>query len=385
MSGRASRSLARRAIGAVALAGLLGPVAVAPAATATAAPAHQFDGGGALALPAPTGRYPVGVDRIDLVDAGRTDPWVPSAGPRRLKVTLRYPTAHRHGGPAPYLGAAESAALLTADHLTAVPPDALSHVRTHSYAGTAPLPGRRPLVVLSPGFTQPAATLTAVAEDLASRGYLVAAVDHRYESVATTYPGGQLDTCEACGAAGSDVVASRVADIRFVLDELTGRQPAWRWARRIDASRIALVGHSVGGATASAAMAADRRIDAGINMDGTPHVPAPAGGLHRPFLLFGSSAHHLPGDDGKWDALAGKLTGWHRWLTVTGSEHFTFTDLTLLNDQLGLPPLAAVGGARSVRLTRRYVAAFVDRQLRGRYEPILDHPNPADPEIVFHR
>jgi pimeloyl-ACP methyl ester carboxylesterase len=146
-----------------------------------------------------------------------------------------------------------------------------------------------------------------------------------------------------------------------------------------------MVGHSVGGATASAAMAADRRIDAGINLDGTPHVPAPQRGLDRPFLLFGSSAHHLPGDDAKWDALAGELTGWHRWLTITGSEHFTFTDLALLNDQLGEPPLGAVSGARSVQLTRRYVTTFVDRHLRGHDEPILDRPSPADPEIVFHR
>jgi dienelactone hydrolase len=381
-TGRTRRRGARRAVGALAVAALL--AALAPTATA-AAPAHRDTGGGQLALPAPSGRYPVGVDRLDLVDTHRTDPWVPSAGPRRLVVTMRYPTAHRHGSTARYLSPAESAALLAADHLDDVAPDALSTVRTHSIVDAPPLPGRRPLVVLSPGYTQPAATLTAVAEDLASHGYLVAAVDHRYESVATTYPGGELDTCRSCGAPGADVVHSRVADVRFVLDELTGRHPAWRWSQRIDASRIAMVGHSVGGATASAAMAADRRIDAGINLDGTPHVPAPQRGLDRPFLLFGSSAHHLPGDDAKWDALAGELTGWHRWLTITGSEHFTFTDLALLNDQLGEPPLGAVSGARSVQLTRRYVTTFVDRHLRGHDEPNLDRPSPADPEIVFHR
>ncbi len=39
-----------------------------------------------------------------------------------------------------------------------------------------------PLIVLSPGFTMPRSTLTALAEDLASHGYVVAGVDHTYES-----------------------------------------------------------------------------------------------------------------------------------------------------------------------------------------------------------
>jgi predicted dienelactone hydrolase len=354
------------------------PVA-GPGPAATAAAPSTPD----LALPAPTGPYPVGEDRIGLVDTGRTDPWVPSSGPRQLLVTLRYPTAQRHGRTAPYLTAAESAALLTFEQATTVPLDSLSHVTTHSVVGAAPLSGRRPLVVLSPGFSLPAVSLTALAEDLASRGYVVAAIDHRYESVATAFHGGIVDPCAACDADYADVTTSRVADVRFVLDELTGAHSAWRWSDRIDPARIAMGGHSLGGATASAAMAVDRRIDAGFNMDGTPFVPAPAAGLDRPFLLFGADENHLPGQDARWDALYGKLTGWHRWLTITGSRHFTFTDLTLLEDRLGLPPLADVTGARSVQLTRRYVAAFVDRQLRGRPEPILDGASPVYPEIVF--
>ena len=60
-----------------------------------------------------------------------------------------------------------------------------------------------------------------------------------------------------------------------------------------------MAGHSIGGASAVAAMQTDRRIDAGVDLDGSLFVP-PAG-LDRPFLLLGSEADHLPGRDRWWD------------------------------------------------------------------------------------
>ena len=64
----------------------------------------------------------------------------------------------------------------------------------------APPAGRQrslPLVVLSPGFIQPRSVLTALAEDLASHSYVVAGIDHTYESVATAFPDGRVTTCLA--------------------------------------------------------------------------------------------------------------------------------------------------------------------------------------------
>jgi hypothetical protein len=45
-------------------------------------------------------------------------------------------------------------------------------------------------VVLSPGFSVHRHTLTNLAEELPSRRYVVATVDHAYESVGTAFPGG---------------------------------------------------------------------------------------------------------------------------------------------------------------------------------------------------
>jgi hypothetical protein len=81
-----------------------------------------------------------------------------------------------------------------------------------------------------------------------------------------------------------------------------------------------------------------------------------------------------------------KLDGWKRWLTVAGSNHGSFTDVPILAEKLGIPtpPGTTISAQRSVQLTRTYVAAFFDLQLKGIPEPVLDGPAAADPEVSFH-
>ena len=80
-----------------------------------------------------------------------------------------------------------------------MPPDALSTVRTNAVSDAPPAGRSRslPFVVLSPGFIHPRSVLTALAEDLASHGYVVAGIDHTYESFATAFPDGRVTTCLA--------------------------------------------------------------------------------------------------------------------------------------------------------------------------------------------
>ncbi|MFZ4269877.1 alpha/beta hydrolase family protein [Streptomyces arboris] len=380
-----------------------GPAATAAsAAPASAAKSPDVGGVSALALPRPTGPYAIGRDTLFLTDHKRPDPWAPAAGARQLLVSLHYPARlGSGGGPAPYMTTEEARLMLAQRGLEdIVPAGAVSAARTHSRTGARPAPGRFPLVLLSPGFGTPRATLTGLAEDLASRGYVVAAADHPYESTGTQLPDGRFLTCAACekvdaqpDAAGREKVLAavstgRAADFSFLLDRLTGPRSSWRHAGIIDPRRVGMAGHSIGGNAAASTMAADRRVDAGINMDGKFFDPAPVAGLGgRPFLMLGTEAEHRPGsDDTSWDEGWERLDGWKRWLTVRDSGHFTFTDTPVLGEQLGLEdPGAPLSADRSTVITRSYVAAFFDRHLRGRAAPLLNGPAPAHPEVDFHR
>ncbi|MFI1076243.1 alpha/beta hydrolase family protein [Streptomyces puniciscabiei] len=370
-------------------------VAVAPAAAATVPVYRNLAATGTdvapATLPSPTGPHAVGRDILHLVDQHRPDPWVPSAGPRQLMVSVYYPARPGTGGPASYM-TTEAARLMLQMKIpgTTIPPDAVSDTRTWSHTDAVPQHGRFPLILLSPGFTMPRTELTSLAEDLASRGYVVALVDHTYENSGTTFPDGQTLTCAVCDdpdAYPPQVIEdSRAKDLSFVIDALTSRHhPAWRYARLIDGKRIGVAGHSLGGASAVPTMVHDQRVLAGVNLDGTMFVPVPDNALKgRPFMMIG----HPTGvdEDPTWTDAWGRLRGWKRWLTFAGANHGSFTDLPVLADKLGIPepPGTTLSSQRSVQLTRTYVAAFFDLHLRGVPQPILNGPTSPYPEVSFH-
>jgi dienelactone hydrolase len=355
-------------------------------------------------LPEPTGPYPAGIASLWLTDASRPDPWVSGANARELMVSLWYPAVSSDGRRARYMTPAESELQLTSRGITGIPQDTLSTVETNAVSDARPA-GRQhslPLVVLSPGFTNSRSSLTALAEDLASHGYVVAGIDHTYESHATAFPDGRVTICLAREAPrrnrGEKVAAGRAADVAFVINELTGAHPAWPGAGLIDPSRMGMAGHSAGGAAAIAAMLADSRIRAGIDMDGTTAAPIPDEGLARPFLFLGKQSNYTPGLGGAattlrdlklrggvmtWERDWKLLTGWKRWLVAAGAVHASFTDLALLADQTGIVTGAALSGARSLDITRAYVRAFFDQHLRSTPQALLDEPSPRYPEVMF--
>ncbi len=340
-------------------------------------------------LPAPTGHQPVGVTSLSLKDTSRADPWVPSVPYRELMVSVFYPATSGHGPTKQYMTPLESERNLERQNIPDLPLDVLSTVRTNAVADAKPA-GRRhslPLVVLSPGWTQPRATLTALAEDLASRGYVVAAIDHTYENRATTFPDGHVTGCTACEVDDrpgfwEKFARTRSADTSFVLDSLLRS----KWGSLIDPQRIGMTGHSAGGAVTTQAMLADPRIRAGADIDGSIHVPLPASGLSRPFLFLGSMDSYTPGAPGPyddWETDWAHLTGWKRWIMVTGTVHNSFTDLGVLAAQLGIDLGASIDADRALAITRAYVSAFFDQNLRCRPQPLMAAPSPAYPEVTF--
>ena len=70
------------------------------------------------------------------------------------------------------------------------------YLRPEASRAHQPAVVRQPLAVLSPGFTSPRSTpLTALAKDLASHGYVVAGIDHTYESFASARTASTASVC----------------------------------------------------------------------------------------------------------------------------------------------------------------------------------------------
>ncbi|MGW5362472.1 alpha/beta hydrolase family protein [Actinopolymorpha pittospori] len=383
-----------------------------------------------LRLPEPTGRYALGSTRLEMVDHDRSDPWHDTAARRALMVSVFYPARGRLSGPyaeSPYLLPGEAATFDdTAANLLflGLPEGAIdwAAVRTHVRADAPVAAGRHPVVLYSPGLGEPRTFATGIVAELASRGYVVVTIDHTYESPAVEFPDGtvarMLPPAPDPRTWVHTMMGIRVADVRFVLDQLAvlatladladteARRPAVAGrvphglAGALDLDRVGMFGKSAGGSAALLSMAADRRIRAGINFDGNlglnPMDPAgdlPAAvtdGVDRPFLLLASDT---PENDTvpSWEAFMGNRRGWKRWLTLVGSRHHSYSDAESLVSQaagpLRLPSetvvddIGTIPPHRAIAVENAYVAAFFDHWLKDRPTRLFDRPSPRYPEM----
>ncbi|MGW3230475.1 alpha/beta hydrolase [Kitasatospora sp. NPDC001095] len=370
----------------LALAGLGGAATLLPAGPAQAAPAAPAR---AIDLPAPTVGRPVGTTSLHLVDHGRPDPFAPVPGLRELMVQFWYPARGTAGRPrAPYTTARVAAAI---ERILPLDPGTLALVRPTARVDAPAHPGPLPLLLLGHGRGGARSNCTALAEELAAHGYLVAAVDHTYDAAAVEFPDGRLvrgalpESPPGWDPEDRKEIAARVGDLRFVTDELTGG----RLPFRVDEERIGVLGHSMGGAAAAEALRQDRRLRIGLDLDGGLFgSPVPELGLDRPFLLLTSIDDH-----DTWQRWREHHHAWGRQLRTLGAGHLSFTDLPHaaapghLADHLPADAYAALLGTlappRATALTRSYVRAFADRFLRDRPTPLLDGPSPRHPEIEF--
>ncbi|WP_043267689.1 hydrolase [Streptomyces sp. CT34] len=369
-------------------------------------PEDRANAPGQLTLPAPTGHYRVGTVDLHLVDPHRTDPWLPGSRPRELMVSLWYPATHTARHPAaPWMQSAAAAHLLAAMQ---VPPNTVALPTTAGHTG-APVDhkaGKLPVLLYSPGRGSDRATGTALAEDLASRGYLVVTLDDTHESSEVQFPGGRVETSTMPpGTPATKVFAVRVADTRFVIDQLAaidhGHNPTVEHtplphglAHAIDMNRIGMFGASLGGGTVPAAMQADSRIRAGADLDGQFFGPERTRNLNRPFLLF-SSQHHNRNDDGSWATFWKQLHGDRYDLKLRGAEHLSFLDWEALFHEAPtafhqtpaslVQALGPIAPDRAIEIQRVYLAAFFDKELRHRHSHLLDGPSHHYPEVAFVR
>jgi len=138
-------------------------------------------------LPPPTGSLAIGRRTFRWIDQKRDEvSTIDPSDKRELLVFLWYPTEHRRRSP--YLADAEK--------VTPFLPKGTAEISTQlelAVSTDAPiLKGRRyPVVVFSPGKGVNAAHYSSLYQDLASRGFVVAAVDHPYDAPVVVFPGGR--------------------------------------------------------------------------------------------------------------------------------------------------------------------------------------------------
>jgi alpha-acetolactate decarboxylase len=379
-------------------------------------------------LPAPTGPHGTGRRSHHWVDAGREELETRAAGDRReLMAHLFYPAAAGDSGDrAPYVPDADAMRGPWNDEQVA----RIAAMRAFSREG-APLSDgedRYPVAVFLPGGGMKALTYHALLEDLASHGWVVAAIDPPYNARAVRFPDGRVLGNLPAPERGwpptrnpeeerrfyRERIVHWSGDVSFVIDQMTaldrGEGP---FARRLDLARgVGVFGHSRGGQAAGTVRMLDDRVRGGINIDGTageyPFQPAKGEETSGspPFLWIQQPLPEPPTEEqlrrarrtrAEYDAEIERiLAAWNRRLRAVaggamrvtidrpGITHIDFSDEPFWDGSM--TPETRPGKLATVADTRAWVRAFFDGTVRGVWadlERLVREAGTSRPEVTL--
>jgi predicted dienelactone hydrolase len=352
-------------------------------------------------LPAPTGPYQVGTCIVHLVDPNRTETHI--SGPRRpreIMVQFWYPARPQRQHLAGYRRHKETTPLSSY----------MAVLWTHSYknAPVAASPNPFPVLLFNPAWGGERTQNTYQTEDLASHGFVVAGIDHTYNSGPVAFPDGhviwttgihaiddfQQTTVEQQIAIGDREVRVEAADDVLTLDYLAvaDSNPASPWFHRVDANDAGAFGHSFGGAVAGQTCYQDPRVKAALNQDGWMFGDVSAHGLDKPFLVMyedPSSSSAESRQERRLDAI--DSANIHRSLrqfggfvvTILNTKHFNFADRSLYSPFRKLTDSGTISPRRAHAIVENYTLQFFSHALLGKPAPLLAAIKSPYKEVQF--
>ena len=358
-------------------------------------------------IPTPSGSYPIGTRIIDLTDNSRKEIYSGKDEPRRFMIQVWYPSkAGSSNQRAPWMEHAEIVAPAIATYLK-LPSFFLDHlelvdVPANKDSNVAEADSEFPIILFSHGWNGFNAQNTGQALELASHGYVVAAVQHTYGAVITVFPDGTIapnnpnalppdDTpTDEYETSAHVLVKQWAGDLGYTLDylDLQNKNPNSPFYNRLDLTRVGVYGHSTGGGAAIQFCGTDSRCTALLGMDpfmrpvsydvidrGTPQPSffmfsqgwLQDAGNKRSNELFQHFIPHVSNSVGV--------------ISIDGTKHYDFSDLPLLSPlapQLGLK--GPINGKRVVTIVDDYLLSFFEMTLNRGSSALFTHPSPF-PEV----
>jgi dienelactone hydrolase len=355
-----------------------------------------------FSLPAPTGRFAVGTSIVSMTDPSRREDAIandPHA--REVVVQCWYPASPSGNPRAAYRRRSETSLASSYQSVT--------WTNSRTDAPVAQDGTGFPILLYNPGWNGRRTQNTALTEELASHGYLVVAIDHPYNSGPVALADGRVIKPVPAPELFDDVTpakdvyaiidketAKETTDALFVLDNVRrmNDDPASRFYRKLDLSRIGAFGYSLGGAVAAEAAYRDPAIHAVLDLDTPLYAESGKHGIAQPVMLLCEDLTHTPPDvlakmsfgqrrDAEMDE--GDYARQLPMLRTPGSYQAELhgTLHTSFQDQILTSPLQRISGAgsipprRMIEILRAYTVAFFDQSLRGIPAPLLSaRPSP---------
>jgi predicted dienelactone hydrolase len=324
----------------------------------------------ALTLPPPNGPYPIGTTLLTGVG-------LPAPG-----IQVWYPARSTSGARAAYRLSGKAGFL-----------DVSRYVRVGSLADVEPARGPFPLLIYVPGWHGAKMENTTLAQDLASNGFIVAALDDLYPDPPMDFS--SEGRARATIRWANEKVERLTGAARQAIDAMTlqgATEPSARFARYIDTERIGAFGFSFGGAVAAETALRDARVRAVVDLDGWLFGEAATKGVAVPFLILGGNSGPETGStpEARFDDLneremfdALRRNGGYT-VAVDGTRHYDFTDQALL-PSIRRRALGPIAGSRVHRIVSTYVVAFFARYLKGGEAQLPHELDPAARLVEFRK
>jgi predicted dienelactone hydrolase len=253
-----------------------------------------------------------------------------------------------------------------------------ANVRGHSVADApvAKTVEAMPIIVVCPGRGTSRHYYTTIAEDLASHGYAVIAIDSPHSGLVVC-PDGRFVPAnprykpsaelmsgpyEKVDEFFSEAAALGAQDVAFVLREIEHLNTVdGSLGGRLDLERIGIFGHSLGGRIAGAAAGSDARIRAYAAMESVPPRDIRRGGMDAAVAM-------LIGEDFPPAAVANLQEVVPRrrndvvLVRLAGLDHNSVTDEPLVD---AVDSVADDSARRALALATGFLRSFFDRYLRN--------------------
>jgi dienelactone hydrolase len=332
-------------------------------------------------VPNPPGKHNVTLATGTLIDYTRNDPYAATPTPRKLMLSVFQPATCAFTVPVPYMPNK------TADHqgpflqeifdisanFTPLFLEAHLPVCSDHPDSCSPL-GDGPILLFSPAYSIPRLYYNVLASAIASEGFIVITIDHPEDANIIIYSDGHAvyNNASILRSPTWDEYP-RAADASFVIDQLSNATAIaellpQRGPRPFPTDRIAMLGHSLGGASAIVAASRDPRIRGAVNWDGTIFGSPSLSGLFQPVLFM----THDNTTDPTWLAAWPQLKGAKLVVHVANTTHETFSDVPTLLQAAGQSTalfadlLGTIAPAEMVRTLTAYTTAWMNGAFRGK-------------------
>jgi len=335
-------------------------------------------------IPDPTGPYPIGSyytviddeDRYELYTDDPTDKrsfmlrvWYPAKDPLSDDITKWVGNNIVTGALAKDMGLPA----FSLSHLRKIESNAFHLASIHDALETYPV------VIISHGWGGFMNLHVDLAEELASRGYIVVSIDHTYGSVATTFmdktvyqnkdalPGREDPTFLE---KANQLVNTYAGDVMKTLDYLEEQQekPNATLFGRLDLDHIGLIGHSTGGGADVFVALNDDRVKALLGLDAWVE---PIGsvetnkGLTIPSLFLRSQSWEVgPNNNYLYDLILNSPQA--RLYQIDGTTHADFTMAYMFSPLTGM--LGITGSLEKsylLQMQKDLMNSFFDEHLKG--------------------